>query len=114
MGKLSTHVLDTSIGKPANNMKIKLYKKTADNFELIKTMKTNIDGRCDGSLLEKDEIEETTYQLEFDVYTYFKSKYIDSTFLQDVVIRFHIDKKNENYHVPLLITPYSYSTYRGS
>ena len=114
MGKLSTHILDTTIGKPASSVDIKLYKKIDDKFELIKTAKTNSDGRCDKALLENSELQEGTYELEFDVYSYFKSKYIKSTFLQDVVIRFHVDDKNESYHVPLLITPYSYSTYRGS
>ena len=114
MGKLSTHVLDTTIGKPASDVEIKLYKKIAGKFELIKTRKTNSDGRCDDALLENEELEEGAYELEFDVSTYFESKNIKSTFLQDVVIRFHIDDKTQNYHVPLLITPFSYSTYRGS
>lgn len=114
MGKLSTHVLDTTIGKPGSDIEIKLYKKIDGKFELIKTTKTNSDGRCDEALLENEELEEGTYELEFDVSTYFESKNIKSTFLQDVVIRFHVKDKKENYHVPLLITPYSYSTYRGS
>jgi len=114
MGKVSTHVLDTTIGKPASNVEIKVYKKIDGKFELIKTTKTNSDGRCDEPLLQNDEIEECSYELEFEVFDYFKSKDIKSNFLKDVVIRFHIFDKNENYHVPLLITPYSYSTYRGS
>ena len=114
MGKLSTHVLDTTVGKPASDVEIKVYKKTAGKYDLIKTVKTNSDGRCDKPLLDEDEIKVGTYELEFDVYTYFNSQNVKSTFLQDVVIRFSIDDKSQNYHVPLLITPYSYSTYKGS
>lgn len=114
MGKLSTHVLDTTIGIPGSNIEIKLYKKSAGKFELLKITKTNNDGRCDEALLKDEELEEGAYELEFDVASYFESKNIKSTFLQDVVLRFYIDEKTENYHVPLLITPYSYSTYRGS
>lgn len=114
MGKLSTHILDTTVGKPASNIEIKLFKKIDEKFELIKVVKANSDGRCDEPLLQNDEFQKGCYQLEFDVYTYFNTKDIESTFLQDVVIRFYIDELEQNYHVPLLITPYSYSTYRGS
>lgn len=114
MGKLSTHILDTTIGKPASDVEIKLYKKTAEKFELIKIAKTNSDGRCDEPLLQNNELQYGAYELEFDISSYFKSKDIKSTFLQDVVIRFYVDDKTQNYHVPLLITPYSYSTYKGS
>jgi len=114
MGKLSTHVLDTTLGKPASDLSISLFKKVNEVFELVKNVKTNNDGRCDEPLLEGLSLEEGAYELVFDVDSYFKRQEIKSPFLKDVVIRFYIENKNENYHVPLLITPYSYSTYRGS
>lgn len=114
MGKLSTHVLDTSLGKPAANLVIRLYKKEAQQYILLKEVMTNNDGRCDEALLENETLIEGGYELEFDVQTYFNSKGVSSSFLQDVVIRFYVSDSAENYHVPLLITPFSYSTYRGS
>jgi len=114
MGKLSTHVLDTTSGKPATNLEISLYKKNETSYELMKTVKTNKDGRCDAPLLENEEFLSGGYELVFNVAEYFATKNIESEFLQDVVLRFYVTEKSENYHVPLLITPYSYSTYRGS
>ena len=114
MGKLSTHVLDTTLGKPASDLNITLYKKVNEIFELVKTIKTNSDGRCDEPLLEGVTLEEGGYELVFDVDSYFQRQKIKSPFLKDVVIRFYVEDKDENYHVPLLITPFSYSTYRGS
>jgi len=116
MGRLSTHVLDTTSGKPASNLKISLYKKNdnENKYAFVKTLTTNKDGRCDESLLEKESLLVGGYELVFDVKNYFATKDIKSTFLQDVVIRFYVEDASENYHVPLLITPYSYSTYRGS
>jgi 5-hydroxyisourate hydrolase len=114
MGKLSTHVLDTTVGKPASNLEISLYKKIDAVFTLVKTVKTNSDGRCDSALLENENLSKGAYELVFNVADYFATKNIESKFLQDVVIRFYIDDETQNYHVPLLITPYSYSTYRGS
>jgi len=114
MGKLSTHVLDTTLGKPAANLTVYLYKKENETYALLKEVMTNSDGRCDEPLLTGDSLEIGGYELVFDVLNYFKSKNIDSPFLQDVVIRFHVSNVDDNYHVPLLITPYSYSTYKGS
>ena len=114
MGKLSTHVLDTTSGKPASSLEIKLYKKIEDKYELIKTVFTNSDGRCDEPLLENEALLTGAYELVFDIETYFNNKKIKTEFLKDVVIRFYVADETQNYHVPLLITPYSYSTYRGS
>ena len=114
MGKLSTHVLDTTLGKPASNLEISLYHKVNNVFTLIKTVRTNSDGRCDSALLENENLSEGAYELVFEVANYFVKQNIESNFLQDVVIRFYINDSTQNYHVPLLITPYSYSTYRGS
>lgn len=114
MGKLSTHVLDTSLGKPAASLEIKLYKKVGESFEFIKKVKTNCDGRCDEALLEAENFKKGGFELVFEVEEYFKSIGVESIFLKDVVIRFYVEDESQNYHIPLLISPYSYSTYRGS
>lgn len=114
MGKLSTHVLDTSIGKPAANISVSLYKKVNDTYTFVKTILTNSDGRGDGPLLSEENFEKGGYELVFDVSSYFATQKIASPFLQDVVIRFYVDDSSGNFHVPLLITPFSYSTYKGS
>ena len=114
MAKLTTHILDTSTGTPANDVKIDLYRKEGQNSVRIKTAITNSDGRCDEALLSGQDFIVGCYELEFAVDQYFKANRVDSPFLRDVVVRFYITEKNENYHVPLLISPYSYSTYRGS
>jgi 5-hydroxyisourate hydrolase len=114
MGKLSTHVLDTTHGRPASGLTIKLYKKIEDKFKLIKSVKTNNDGRCEEPLLEDSNLKKGGFELVFEVENYFSHYGIQAKFLKDVVIRFYIEDENENYHIPLLISPYAYSTYRGS
>ena len=114
MAKLTTHILDTSTGTPANGVKINLYRKEDQNSVLIKTVQTNSDGRCDEALLSGQDFMVGCYELEFVVDQYFKANRVDCPFLRDVVVRFYITEGNENYHVPLLISPFSYSTYRGS
>jgi len=107
-GKLSTHVLDTVIGKPAPGMKVDLY--SLDLEILIKTFVTNNDGRTDGPVLFESEMQPGTYELAFHVGDYFGQK----RFLDVVPIRFIIDDPAASYHVPLLCSPWAYSTYRGS
>ena len=114
MGKLTTHILDTSMGTPAQGVEIKLYKRNDSSLELINSAKTNEDGRCNEPLLSGDLFEEGCYEIEFNIGHYYATKEIDCPFLKDVVIRFYISNSDENYHVPLLISPFSYSTYRGS
>jgi len=114
VAKLTTHVLDTSSGMPAINVAIKVYQCQNDNPILVKTTQTNLDGRCDEPLLSGTHLRTGSYQIEFDVGQYFNEKGVDSPFLKDVVVRFYISDTSENYHVPLLISPFSYSTYRGS
>ena len=114
MGKLTTHILDTSMGTPAKEVEIKLYKRNDSSLKLINSAKTNEDGRCNEPLLSGDLFEEGCYEIEFNIGHYYATKDIDCPFLKDVVIRFYISNSNENYHVPLLISPFSYSTYRGS
>ncbi len=117
MGKLSTHVLDTSIGKPGQGIHIKLFRLTDNQCELLTTTITNADGRCDHALLDGDLFKIGEYQLEFDIGTYFsnqKPNVSPASFFNQVVIRFQVANAQENYHVPLVVTPWSYSTYRGS
>ena len=114
MGKLTTHILDTSMGTPAKAVEIKLYKRNDSSLKLINSAKTNEDGRCNEPLLSGNLFEEGCYEIEFNIGHYYATKDIDCPFLKDVVIRFYISNSDENYHVPLLISPFSYSTYRGS
>lgn len=106
-GRLTSHVLDTSTGKPAANLRISLLQES----NVLKEVSTNADGRTPEPLLSGDEIAAGTYELRFDVGTYFGAK---TTFLAEVPVRFRIEDPSEHYHVPLLVSPYSYTTYRGS
>jgi 5-hydroxyisourate hydrolase len=119
-GKLSTHVLDTASGKPAHGMRLTLYRATPGSgaLELVKQAVTNADGRTDELLLGPDAMAKGTYELHFEVAAYFAGKQAtppgELPFLDVVPIRFSISDIEAGYHVPLLVTPWSYSTYRGS
>lgn len=116
MGKLTTHVLDTAQGRPGAGIALRLFKVTADGRELLKQMVTNQDGRADSPLLPEDELTIGTWELEFDVATYFAAQPVrvaDPPFLDRITLRFST-AADEHYHVPLLVSPWSYSTYRGS
>ena len=115
MTKLTTHCLDTFSGKPAQGIKVDVYfisdKKTKLNSVIL-----NNNGRSDKPLIEGANFKEGQYELVFFVGDYFskvkeKSKF---PFLDDVIIKFGISNSQEHYHVPLLVSPWSYSTYRGS
>lgn len=108
MGKLSTHVLDTMHGRPAAGMKIEL-RRPAETAPL-KMLMTNADGRTDAPVLAPDEMAVGDYELVFHVGDYFGER----AFLDVVPVRFRISDATASYHVPLLCTPWSYSTYRGS
>ena len=110
MGRLSTHVLDTANGRPGAGMTIELYAIDGERSSLVKTVKTNADGRTDAPLLEGERLRAGTYQLVFHVGAYFKSR----GFLDLVPVRFAVIDPSANYHVPLLCTPWSYTAYRGS
>ena len=113
MGQLSTHVLDLSSGRPAANLGIALHREG----QLLKTITTNSDGRTDAPLLTGDELKAGVYDLVFQVGEYFHAQNIAASappFLGEVVIRFGVADANGKYHVPLLVSPYGYSTYRGS
>ncbi len=107
MGRLTTHVLDTTRGKPAANLEIRLLNA---NHELLKTIRTNNDGRADAPLLEGENLKAGVYTLEFEVGAYFGNP----DFLDVVPVQFGISDAAAHYHVPLLVSPYGYSTYRGS
>ena len=116
--KLSTHALDTYQGKPAAGVLIQLFRlDSRDQRTLIKTCITNSDGRTDGPLLEADQMQAGIYELVFAVGSYFKKAGIhllQAAFLDEVPVRFTIADSLGSYHVPLVFTPWSYSTYRGS
>jgi 5-hydroxyisourate hydrolase len=116
MSKLTTHVLDVYSGKPGKGIKVELYFISDENKKKLKSIILNEDGRSNEPLVEKDEFKEGKYELVFFVGDYFKNitKNNDLKFLDDVVIRFGISNNKEHYHVPLLVSPWSYSTYRGS
>jgi 5-hydroxyisourate hydrolase len=112
-GKLSTHVLDTAKGRPAAGLKIQLWRIEDNERQLLKEAITNQDGRTETPLLLGDELKPGAYELVFQVGPYF-SKATEDAFLQDVPVRFRILNPKENYHIPLLVSPWSYTTYRGS
>ncbi len=117
MGRLTTHVLDTSLGKPAAGLALRLYRLNGSAREALKDAVTNNDGRVNGPILEGDGFSVGTYELEFDAGAYFDALGIDlpeQKFLDVVVLRFGISAVDEHYHVPLLLSPFGYSTYRGS
>lgn len=111
--KLSTHVLDLTTGRPADGVKIELWRMSG-TATLLKTVATNHDGRTDAPLLVGAEFEAGTYQLVFFVKSYFAARGLECVFLDDVPVRFTIADSTAAHHVPLLVTPWSYNTYRGS
>ncbi len=116
MGRLTTHVLDTAQGRPAAHCKIELYTLTGGR-RLLKAVETNDDGRSDAALLEGEALRAGVYELVFDAGAYFAQAGLqlpDPPFLDQVVVRFGIATPDRHYHVPLLVSPWSYSTYRGS
>jgi 5-hydroxyisourate hydrolase len=117
MTKLTTHVLDIYSGKPGKGIKVDLYYyKNDDQKNKINTIILNTDGRSDKALIEGANFKEGKYELIFFVGDYFKKIVGISKipFLDDVVVKFGISNIEEDYHVPLLVSPWSYSTYRGS
>ncbi|REG83261.1 hydroxyisourate hydrolase [Marinomonas pollencensis] len=117
MGYLTTHVLDTTHGTPASQVSVTLYRlENGKKTPLVHTL-TNQDGRCDQALLQDDNFKQGCYQLEFAIGDYFRASGLpleEPLFLDEVVIRFGISDESSHYHVPVLVSPYGYSTYRGS
>jgi len=115
-GRLTTHVLDTAAGKPAAGLRIALYRVSGNSHRKIKEVTTNSDGRCDAPLLEGKDFQLGQYELVFHAGDYLRTreaKLPDPLFLDQIPIRFGM-AEHRHYHVPLLISPYGYSTYRGS
>ena len=116
MGKLTTHVLDTAAGCPAAGVVIELYRAGA-SLERIASVVTNADGRSEGPLLQGDALVPGEYELRFHVADYFRGRAValpDPPFLSVVAIRVGLADAAGHYHVPLLVSPWAYSTYRGS
>ena len=109
-GRLTTHVLDTADGRPAAGIPIELARLDGERREVLRTVTTNADGRTDGPLLAGSDLGAGTYELVFSVGEHFGGK----GFLDRVPVRFTIADADAHYHVPLLVSPWSYSTYRGS
>ena len=117
MGKLTTHVLDTAGGRPAAGMRIEFAALGPNGTTPIATVHTNTQGRTDEPLLDGDAMRIGTFELTFHVADYFRDQHValaDPPFLDRVPLRFAIADAGAHYHVPLLCSPWSYSTYRGS
>lgn len=116
MGRLTTHVLDTALGMPAVGLSIELFSLAGER-RYLKTAVTNKDGRCDAPLLEGADLVAGSYELVFAVGPYFRAAGVATSnppFLDLVPIRFQVADTAAHYHVPLLVSPYGYTTYRGS
>ena len=117
MGKLTTHVLDTMNGCPAAGMAVRLYRMEGDAPQLLEQLQLNHDGRADQPLLADSTLRPGRYRLVFGVLAYFRGigvRLPESAFLDEVPLDFGIADASLHYHVPLLVSPWSYSTYRGS
>jgi 5-hydroxyisourate hydrolase len=113
-GRLTTHVLDTARGRPAEGVPIELVREPDGSAETVASTRTNADGRTDAPLLMDDAFAPGAYELRFDVGEYFRGAGLETPFLERVPVRFQIADADAHYHVPLLVSPWSYSTYRGS
>ncbi|WP_313298366.1 hydroxyisourate hydrolase [Diaphorobacter sp.] len=114
---LSTHVLDTMHGCPAAGMKVELFRTDGVQATLVKSLTLNHDGRTDAPLFDNASLKTGTYRLTFDVAAYFKARGVslpEPNFLHRVSLDFGVAHADQHYHVPLLVSPWSYSTYRGS
>ncbi|WP_227369214.1 hydroxyisourate hydrolase [Halomonas sp. M20] len=117
MGRLTTHVLDTALGRPGNGLKIEIFRLEGDSRTRLGEVTTNDDGRCDAPILEGADLVAGEYELLFHAGEYLASQQVagdEPRFLDRIPLRFGVANPDEHYHVPLLLSPYSYSTYRGS
>lgn len=116
-GYLTTHVLDTARGCPAEGIRILLYRVSGNSHRKIAEVVTNADGRTDAPILGRDEFKTGTYELIFEAGPYLTASGVpeeDPRFLDSIPIRFGMSEADSHYHVPLLLSPFGYSTYRGS
>ncbi len=117
MAKLSTHILDTMHGKPAAGVRVELWRNSSEAPVLVADFRTNRDGRTDKLLMGPDSFKPGKYELRFHIGAYFRDLGValpDPAFLDIVPIPVGLAEADGNYHVPLLVSPWSYSTYRGS
>ena len=117
MGRLTTHVLDIAAGSPAQGLVIELLRVDSDHSRVVQRIETNADGRSDKPLLEADAFMVGQWELAFYVAAYYRGRGVtlpNPPFLDVVRVRFGVSGSEQNYHVPLLVSPWSYSTYRGS
>lgn len=118
MGKLTTHVLDTALGRPAAGLVVVLYRLEEDGRRTpVARARTNPDGRLDAPMLEGGSFTEGLYELDFHAGDYLRRQGVElgaPPFLDGIPIRFGVSDPEAHYHVPLLLSPYGYSTYRGS
>ncbi|CAD5374373.1 5-hydroxyisourate hydrolase [Rubrivivax sp. A210] len=117
MGHLSTHVLDTAHGCPAAGMRVKLQRRDGDELTTLRDLALNDDGRADGPLLAAHEMAVGRYRLVFEVAPYFRARGValpEPPFIDVVQLDFGIADAAGHYHVPLLVSPWAYSSYRGS
>lgn len=117
MGKLTTHVLDVTQGRPGAGVEVELYAVEGQGRTLLKSVVTNHDGRCDAPLLEGEEMRAGQYELVFAAGDYFAKQGVElpnPRFIDRVIIAFGVADPGQSYHVPLVVSPWAYSTYRGS
>ncbi len=117
MGRLSTHVLDTARGKPAAGIPVRLYRLEGVSRHLLVEARTNADGRTEAPLVQGDALQVGSYEIVFAAGAYLRATGQvegETLFLDEVPIRFGVADAGQHYHVPLLLSPYGYSTYRGS
>ena len=117
MGRLTTHVLDTASGRPAAGLRIDLYRRVGEARARLLSVTTNDDGRVDAPLMQGDDMAAGRYEIVFQAAAYLRAggtALPKVPFLDEIVIAFGIDNPEQHYHVPLLLSPYGYSTYRGS
>ena len=110
MGRLTTHVLDTANGRPAVGLRLSLCRVDGGERRAVIECTTNADGRCDAPLLDGEALAAGEYELVFQVGAYFG----EAAFLDEVPVRFRVADPAQHYHVPLLVSPFGYTTYRGS
>ncbi len=117
MGRLTTHVLDTAKGQPGQGITIDVFRLSGSTREHVGSVITNSDGRCDAPILEGEALTVGEYELVFHAGDYLRAQGVESQeprFLDVIPLRFGVADASQHYHVPLLLSPYSYSTYRGS